>query len=185
MHACKHTPDSSASLWMPPLWVCLLTPSSFLKPNISQLNFTFPKLFQSSLNREESPHPDIAAVLCDSLTARITACSLSLWFMFSDPPKWLCAPQRQTLWLVPPAINFHCLVWSRCLINVSCIWFSVHEKMWKITEDSLWHKHTRLLQSPGQDGSQPNVNDAQGQPSRYLRHLQTIVPNCLVRAEWN
>ena len=105
--------------------------------------------------------------------------------MFSDPPKWLCAPQRQTLWLVPPAINFHCLVWSRCLINVSCIWFSVHEKMWKITEDSLWQKHTRLLQSPGQDGSQTNLNDTQGQPSRYLRHLQTIVPNCLVGAEWN
>ena len=132
-----------------------------------------------------NPPIQTSPLCCDSLTAHITACSLSLWSMFSDPPKWLCVSQRQSLWLVPPAINFHCLVWSRCLINVSCIWFSVHEKMWKITEDSLWQKHTRLLQSPGQDGSQTNVNDAQGQPSRYVRHLQTIVPNCLVGAEWN
>lgn len=170
---------------MSPFWVCLLTPRSFLKPNISKLELGLSKAFPELPQSGGIPPSHIAAVLCDSLTARITACSLSLWFMFSDPPKWLCAPQRQTLWLVPPAINFHCLVWSRCLINVSCIWFSVHEKMWKITEDSLWQKHARLLQSPGQHGSQPNVNDAQGQPSRYLRHLQTIVPNCLVGAEWN
>ena len=121
--------------------LCLLTPRSFLKPNISKLELGLSKAFPELPQSGGIPPSRITAVLCDSLTAHITACSLSLWFMFSDPPKWLCAPQRQTLWLVPPAINFHCLVWSRCLINVSCFWFSVHEKMWKITEDSLWQKH--------------------------------------------
>lgn len=42
--------------------------------------------------------------------------------------------------------------------------------------------------SPGQDQSQPNAKDTLtflGQQHRYLRHLQTIAPNSLVRPEWN
>lgn len=112
--------------------ICLLTPNSFSKPNTFEIKILLSKAFQNGLNKKESLHPNTTTLLRDSLTAHKIVCRLSLWFMFSDPPKWLCVPRR--LYDLLPCYQFSLLcmkqVFNKCQLHLIL-------SSWKKSEKSL------------------------------------------------